>query len=534
VRHEINDFASPHPPGQSKSDVTKNSYNFNLPERATEALLIALTLAMLPLCALSQETLPSAPSAILAAQNESLARPAGSNYVFTAPGTQPGPGGMKIDLAQDSALPLSLDDAISIALQRNVRLKYDRANERAVRGDTLGVLNALSPSLSVKASSNAQELNLAAMGFKPSLIAGFASSGLLPPGYAFSEIVKVDTTQASINANQVLFNLPDYELYRGTTNETKVVALTTLTDRGDLVLTVGMAYLQVLADQANLANAEAQQQSAKSLFEQATAKHNAGVGTNLDALRGQVEYQQRDQDTVAAGSTLQKDTIQFARILGLPAGQKFQLTDTAPFTQLAEMDLDAAKITAYEHRKDFLSLEQQILLTIREQKAVKYQRLPTLAFNGYYGVIGLTTTGSYHGDFNAEGSLNFPIFREAGQRGEGEVVSAQLLALRQEEADLRVTIDSQIRASMLDVNATNELVKVAQSNVGLAEQELADERDRFTAGVDDNLPVVDAEATLASAQSQLVNSLYQYNVAKLQLARNSGVVETRYRTYLGK
>jgi outer membrane protein TolC len=87
---------------------------------------------------------------------------------------------------------------------------------------------------------------------------------------------------------------------------------------------------------------------------------------------------------------------------------------------------------------------------------------------------------------------------------------------------------------MLDVNATNELVKVAQSNVGLAEQELADERDRFTAGVDDNLPVVDAEATLASAQSQLVNSLYQYNVAKLQLARNSGVVETRYRTYLGK
>ena len=87
---------------------------------------------------------------------------------------------------------------------------------------------------------------------------------------------------------------------------------------------------------------------------------------------------------------------------------------------------------------------------------------------------------------------------------------------------------------MLDVNAANELVKVAQSNVDLAQQELADERDRFSAGVDDTLPVVDAEATLASAQAQLVKSLYQYNVAKLQLAQSSGVVESRYRDYLGK
>jgi outer membrane protein TolC len=509
------------------------SYNFQSRDSAAKAVLIAITTAFLTVGGTAQGPLPAAPSTMLAAQNESLTRPAGSSFVFTTRGTQPGPGGVAIDLPVEGVLPLSLDDAIAIALQRNVRLKYDRANERAVKGDTLGVLNALIPNLTLDVKSSAQEINLAAMGFKPSLIAGFGKSGLLPPGYAFSEIVKVHTTQTSIQANQVLFNLPDYELYRGTINEAQVVSLTTLTDRGDLVLTVGMAYLQVLADQANLANAAAQQRSAKTLFDQATAKHNAGVGTNLDALRGQVEYQQREQTLVAAQSTLAKDNIQLARILGLPAGQKMQLTDTAPFTQLAEMDLDAAKITAYHHRKDLLSLQQQIELTVREQKAVKYQRLPTLAFNGFYGLIGLTE-GPYHGNFNAEGSLSFPIFREAGQRGEQEVVSAELMGLHQREADLRVTIDSQIRASMLDVNAANELVKVSQSNVELAGQELADERDRFTSGVDDNLAVVDAEATVASAQSQLVKSLYEYNVAKLQLARNSGVVETRYRSYLGK
>ena len=514
--------------------MTTLSSSFKSLYRTSTVLLIALATAdALPAYAQMQQPLPSAPSAVIAARQEALAKPPGSGFVFKAAGSEPGPGGLPVDLASESALPLSLDDAIAIGLQRNVRLKYDRANQREVKGDNLGVINAIVPSLTLNAQSSAAELNLAAMGFKPSLIASFAGTGLIPAGYTFAEIVKVNTTQASLNVSQVLFNAPDYELYRGTKNETRVVDLAELTDRGDLVLTVGTAYLQVLADQASLTNAQAQQRSAKTLFDQATQKHNAGVGTNLDALRGQVEYQQREQDVVAAQSKLDKDTIQLARILGLPAGQKLELTDTAPFAQFAEMDLQAAKITAYKHRKDFLSLEEQIGLAVREHKAVKYQRLPTLAFNGYYGVIGLTT-GPYHGNFNAEGSLNVPIFREAAQRGEQDVVDSQLTALRQQEADLRVTIDSQIRASMLDVNAANELVKVSQSNVELAQQELSDERARFTSGVDDNLPVVDAEATVANAQSQLVQSLYQYNVAKLQLARNTGVIETRYRAYLGQ
>jgi outer membrane protein TolC len=63
---------------------------------------------------------------------------------------------------------------------------------------------------------------------------------------------------------------------------------------------------------------------------------------------------------------------------------------------------------------------------------------------------------------------------------------------------------------------------------------LSDARERFHAGVEDNLAVVDAQASVTSAEFQLVRALYQFNVAKLNLARNTGVIETRYRTYLGK
>jgi outer membrane protein TolC len=477
----------------------------------------------------AQQPLPAAPSAVIAAQNESLAKPAGSSMVF-ASATQPGPGELAIELAKDGPLPLTLDDAIALGLERNIRLKYDRANQRAVKGDTLGVVNALLPNIALNAESSAQEVNLAAMGFKPGL---FKGSSLLPPGTVIPEIVKVNLTQASLSASQALFNLPDYELYRGTKNEKAVIDLNYLGDRGDVILTVGMAYLQIIADQSNLANAQAQERSAKTLYDQATAKLNAGVGIRLDALRGQVQYQQHQQDTASAESQLAKDTIQLNRICGLPAGQQLQLLTTAPFAELDAMDLNAEMLTAFAHRKDLLSLQQQIEVTGRELRAVKYQRLPTLAFNGYYGIIGLDQ-GPYHGNFVAEGTINVPIFREAGQRGEQEVADAQLTALHQRVADLRVGIESQIRTATLDVEAAHKLVEVAQSNVTLAQQELSDEHDRFSAGVDDDLPVVDAEAAVASAQSQLVQSLYQYNVAKLQLARYTGVIESRYRTYLGQ
>jgi outer membrane protein TolC len=188
---------------------------------------------------------------------------------------------------------------------------------------------------------------------------------------------------------------------------------------------------------------------------------------------------------------------------------------------------------AYERRKDLLALEAKLEVAQRARKAVKYERIPQLAFNGYYGVLG-ETHGLYHGVFTAQGVLKIPIFEESRFRGETEIAAAQEIGLRQQIDSLRVSIEAQIRASRLDVESSSELVKVARSNVDLASEALADSRDRFVAGVDDNLPVVQAQATLEDAQSRLIAAEFQFNQAKLALARNTGVVETQYKQYLGR
>jgi outer membrane protein TolC len=250
-------------------------------------------------------------------------------------------------------------------------------------------------------------------------------------------------------------------------------------------------------------------------------------------LRARVQLQSEQQSLLRAQNAFAKDKIALNRLIGLPAEQVLTLTDAVPYAGLAEMPLDQARVLAYQRRQDLLTLTAQLEVAQRAQKAVKYQRLPSLAFNGDYGVLGVTH-GSYHGVFTAQGTLKIPIFEEGRFRGESEVAAAQQISLQRQIASLKITIDEQIRASRMDIESSAALVKVACSNVDLASQALADTRDRFRAGVADNLPVVEAQATLAAAQSRLVATEFLFNQSKLTLARNTGVVETQYNQYLGR
>ncbi|WP_353065173.1 TolC family protein [Tunturibacter psychrotolerans] len=438
------------------------------------------------------------------------------------------PGGVLVEQGTPGALPLSLDDAIARGEKRNLQMLLAVQNERSVRGQVLTAENSLLPSLTAKGNIEAQEINLAAQGFKASALEEF---GILPG--SFSTIVKVNTASAQMSLNQQLFNVPAYYLYRSAQQASKAANLTTLNQEDSVVLSVGTQYLLALADASQIANAQALEKADEVAYEQAKASHEAGVGTNLDELRARVQLQTQQQALINDENAFAKDKIALNRLIALPADQDITLTDTAPYGEFAQLPLEDAKKLAYERRKDLLSLQAQLEVAVKARKAVRAERLPVLSFDGYYGVLG--EIGSlYHGVFTATGKVSVPVFQEGQLRGESEVADAQMIGLRHQIESLRVTIEQQIRSAMLDVQSSNDLVKVAKSNVDLATQELQDATDRFSAGVDDNLPVVEAQATLAQAQSTLVNTLYQYNQSKLRLARNTGVVESQYKVYLGR
>ena len=438
------------------------------------------------------------------------------------------PGGVVVDRPTPGTLPLSLDDAIARGEKHNLRQLLVIQNERVVGGQMLTVKNNLLPNLTADGVLQARQIDLEALGFRPGSL---ASKGIAPG--TFPTIVKVNTAEAQIRMNQQLFNAPAYYLYRSAQKAVDAAHFSTLNGLGAVTLSVGTQYLLALADAAQIENARALAKADEVAYQQAKESHDAGVGTNLDVLRARVQLQTQQQAVINSENAFAKDKIQLNRIIGLPADQEITLTDTAPYAEFAELPLADAMQLAFQRRKDLLNLQAQLEVATQARKAVKAERFPTVAFDGSYGVLG-EIGGLYHGVFNATGKVSVPVFQEGQLRGESEVATAQAIALRQQIDSLRVSIEWQIRAAMLDVQSSNELVKVAQSNVVLATQEVQDASDRFRAGIEDNLPVVQAQAVLAQAQSQLVQTLYQYNQSKLTLARNTGVVESQYKLYLGR
>ena len=140
--------------------------------------------------------------------------------------------------------------------------------------------------------------------------------------------------------------------------------------------------------------------------------------------------------------------------------------------------------------------------------------------------------GNSHGVFDVGATLAIPIF--AGGRAHADVLQAEatLRQSKQQLDSLRGQIDYDVRAALLDLNSAADQVEVARQALDLANQTLEQARDRFTAGVTDNLEVVQAQESVATANENFISSLYAHNVAKISLARAIGFAEEGVRQYL--
>jgi len=431
-------------------------------------------------------------------------------------------------------LKLSLDDAIQRGLKNNLGLKEVENEEKTYDAERNEALQLFLPTITLDGDTGYHMHNLAALGFGPKTISKFTSlfpGGTVPAG--LSLITRDYLAEGKIQYNETLFSGPVIAGLKAANAAVRAAHFAKMTARGEVVQEVAVAYLRALADESDVENAKALVSQSQVFEDHAHDAHVAGVEANLDELRAKVQLQTQEQALIAAQNQQAKDLILLKREIGVDPEQVIELTDPAPYGDLAEQTPEEVKAVAYQNRQDYQNYQNQAVAFKALHNVYRSERLPSLSFSGYYGTSTVNGAGT-HGDFLAMGTLAFPIFREAKLRGDGDIVKAKMDETNAQLDDLRVHIDEQVRAALLDVSANNQLVDVARSNVDLATRELSDETDRVNAGVDDNLPLVSAQATLAAAQNNLVESLYAYNVSKLGLARASGVLETQYRDYLGR
>jgi outer membrane protein TolC len=443
-------------------------------------------------------------------------------------------GSVTVEPVSGQPLRLSLDDAVRRGLSNNLGLKEAENGEKALHGEKNEVAQVFLPTITFSADSGYYVHNLEALGFTTSALKLFSSffPGGKPPA-GFNPITSDTLTDAKLALSQVLFSAPAIAAYKAAGAAERSAYYGKTRARGEVVQRVATAYLRAVADASQVENAMAQVAEAQVLEQHEHDAHVAGTVANLDELRAQVQLQTQQQALIATTNQQAKDLILLKREIGIDPEQQITLTDQAPYGELAAQTPEELRALAYKSRQDYQDLQNQIVVYKALHSSARAERLPTLTFYGYYQTSTVTGVNT-HGNFLAAGQLSFPIFREAKVRGDEDSSQADLSSITAQFDELRSHIDEQVRAALLDVNANEKLVDVARSNVDLATRALSDETDRVNAGVDDNLPLVTAQATLAAAQSNLVESLYQYNVSKLALARSAGVLEQQYRVYLGE
>jgi outer membrane protein TolC len=297
-----------------------------------------------------------------------------------------------------------------------------------------------------------------------------------------------------------------------------------------VVLSVGYTYLQAIADEARIATAQAQVETADALYKQASDQVTAGTSPAIDGLRAKVELQTRQQQLIQAKNNFSIQKLTVARVIGLAPGQEFDLTDKSPYQPIETMTVDEALKRAYASRSDYLAAMTDVRAAEFSRKAAVADYLPTLSFNADYGTAGShpsTATTVY----DVKGTLSIPIF--LGGRVHGEVLQAdaRLEQNRERLDNLRAQIDSDVRTAIFNLQSSAEQVNVARSNIDLAEETLLQSRDRFTAGVTDTVEVVQSQELVASANEQYISSLYSYNFAKISLARALGIAESAVKQY---
>ena len=390
--------------------------------------------------------------------------------------------------------------------------------DRLAQAERRRALATLLPNVQGEISGTESQVDLASFGFHfpgvPSVIGPF--------GYM----------DARASASQIVYDRTALKNKLSADQNEKAAALSIEDGRDLVVEAVASAYLRIIADQSRVQATQSLVTTAQALYERARDQHQAGLSPAIDELRAQVELKTQQQVLIAQQNQVDKDKLSLARVIGLPSGQAFSLSETIPFTALEGITPEEALHQAFETRSDYKSALMQVRAAETARDAARGERYPTASVDGNYGDLG-TTFANSHGTFTVTGSVKFNIFDSGRIAADVARADAVIAQRRAETEDLRGQIDFQIRAALLNLTTAAAQVAVARDNLDLANQTLAQARDRFSAGVADNIEVVQAQDSVANANQSLISSIYMHNLAKVSLARAIGATQTNLTKFMG-
>ena len=293
-------------------------------------------------------------------------------------------------------------------------------------------------------------------------------------------------------------------------------------------LTAALAYLRAARGQAAVAARQADSALAAELVGLAQAQKAAGVSGAIDVTRARTQLVTAEGLLIVARNQMDRARIDVTRALGLDPATPLTLTDSLASTLgAAEVpaERDAAVTAALAGRPDLGAELARGVAARRSGTAIRAERLPRVGVEADYGVNGLTGPSALSTRQVAL-QVTLPIldgFRREARAAEQDAVVRESQV---RESDLRWQIAAEVDAALLDLRSAQAQQAVAAEQLRLAEDELAQSRERFKAGVAGNIEVINAQTNLIRARDTDIDARFAAATARISLARAAGVART--------
>jgi outer membrane protein TolC len=262
----------------------------------------------------------------------------------------------------------------------------------------------------------------------------------------------------------------------------------------------------------------------EALLRLAQSQKDAGTGTGIEVTRAQVQLANDNQRLTVAENNRRRAILQLLRAMGLTLTTDVQLTDKLSYETVDTAAIEALLETARKGRSDLKAQEQHQQVAKLNYAAVEAERLPSISAFGDYGTIGTEIVGA-HPTHTVGIQLKVPLF-DGGRRASKRQES--LTQVREEEIrtrDLGLQVELDVRLALDSLRSADSQVQTSRQGLTLAQSELEQAQRRYQAGVANSLEVTDAQTRLDRARDNQVAALYNYNLARMELAASTGAIQ---------
>ncbi|MCU1237145.1 MAG: outer rane efflux protein [Candidatus Solibacter sp.] len=413
---------------------------------------------------------------------------------------------------------LSLKRAVQLATapDGNTRVQLTSEALKQTESRRLQSRASLLPDLSAAFTEQNLTRNLGAMGIR-------ITSPI--PGLQIPRFVGPFTMlDARVSATQSVFDISAYRRYQAAKMAVSAARSDVRGTEEQVAAQVARAYLAAVRADADVDVALANVALSEAVVKQAENQKTAGTGTGIEITRARVQLANDRQRLLVAENARRSAVLQLLRAIGLGLGTDVVLTDRLTDAPVDPMTLEQAKVKALEDRPDYQAQREREATARISASAVTLERVPTLSAFGDYGESG-TGFNSSLPTRTVGISVRIPVF-DGGRREARRAESAsQARAETVRTKDLREQIELDVRLALDALRSAGEQVKVAKDGLELAENEMTQARRRYDAGVAVGLEVTDAQTRLARARDNQTTALYNYNVARIDLAQSVGAVK---------